>query len=410
MSSWSPKRAHRSGTAAALGIGLLALAAAATAAEWSNQPAASVGADYNSNINYIPGPKQSATGYYAQASTIVGIDTPLSSTVIRPRLEYDYYPDLRELDQLEEYLDFNTTYRGERNHFSMLGAYDRRNDLNAETDEAVYNNINPGLQNTPSSGRVVVGTVRSNLIVLPKYSYNLTPLSSVGGSVEYERMTYSPTDTTSHIDFNYYQGNLFYNKVIDQRNDFTINGLYSTYQAQNIDTRDHTYGGGVNYGHNWSPIFRSEFGVVYYETEVNQTTPKVVDNKANDWGFTFNTIYTGETDQLRVDIGRTIQPSSAGGLYNTDQVRGQYDRSITERFQFTLALRYLRTRSVGGAVLNDERDYATGQFFLKYMLTQFLYVRGGYTYIWQKYQVYTSSTDNNQVMIEFGYRGLGRQR
>ena len=64
---------------------------------------------------------------------------------------------------------------------------------------AVVNPVNPDLGNTsPTTGTVLVGTTRNYLILDPTFTHLLTPLSSIGVATEYQRMDWSPANTSGH--------------------------------------------------------------------------------------------------------------------------------------------------------------------------------------------------------------------
>ena len=90
------------------GRGLLVLAAvlgtsAAQAAQVFYQPLASLGVENDSNLDMDPGGSKAVQGYLADVATVVGIDTPEWSTLLRPRLVYRSYPKSSVDDRLETY-------------------------------------------------------------------------------------------------------------------------------------------------------------------------------------------------------------------------------------------------------------------------------------------------------------------
>ena len=244
----------------------------------------------------------------------------------------------------------------------------------------------------------------------PTYSHLITPLSSIGIAGEYQRLSYSPSDTTAHIDYNYYRARAFYAWTISPRTDAAISGFGSKYIASNIDSQSTSGGAEFELGYNWTQAIRSDLNVLAQQTKVDETSPRVVNATSHPWGATVETTYTGQTSSYRLVLGRTIAPSAAGGLYRTDQIRGQYDRDFTERLHLTGAVRYFRNRTFVGVQGNDTRNYATTTLKLQWMMSRTLFISGSYAFIWQKYQVDPSGADTNIVSLQVGYRGLGRQR
>jgi hypothetical protein len=393
-------------------VAALVVGTTAGAAEVYYQPIVSLQTTYNNNVDLDPLHKQGAEGYFADAATNIGIATARSETLLQPRLLYNYYPSIAERNRLEGFLNLSTHYNWERDRFNLTGFYDHRDDVNAEQPPAEQNAVNPDVGNTtPTTGRVSVGTTRDYAILSPTFTHLLTPLSSIGVAGEYQRLTYSPSDTSNHLNFNYYLGRVFYSKTIDLRTDFSIGAYGSRYDSGSIDS--HSTSGGVQLkgGYNWSQVLRSDLTLQWQRTKFEETSPRLIDQTSNPWAATLNTVYKAEISSYSFSIGRTIYPSSAGGLYTTDQVRGQYDREVSERLHFMGALRYFRDRTTAGAISgNNTRNYATGTVRLQYMLTRTLFVAGAYTHTYQKYNFESASAQADLVSLAFGYRGLERQQ
>jgi hypothetical protein len=413
MSSSFRKRppATRAVVAGTTALAAAAVGSSAAAAEWYYQPIASLSAGYNTNANLDPVTKVGAVNYLADLATNLGIATQRSETILQPRLLYNYYPTISNRNRLEGFLDLNTRYSWERDRFTLSGFFDHRDDVNAEQPSAVDNTVNPGINNvTPSTGQVRLGIVRNYTIIDPSFVHLLTPLSSLGIATEYQRMNYSPSDTSAHTNFQYYSGRLYYGETIDIRSDFALGLFGSHYQSESIDSHANSAGVQFNGGYNWTPVLRSDLTARWQRTQFNETSPKFVDTQSNPWSATLNTTYKTQVSSYHINFGRTIDPGSTGGLYRTDQIRGEYDREFSERLSFMAAVRYFQQRTILGAVVgNDTRKYGTATVRLEYMMTQTLFVSGTYTYVWQRY-FGTNAAYTNNVLLSFGYKGIQRQR
>lgn len=408
MSSSSRKRGTNIAVAATLAT---AATGVSSGAEVYYQPIASLSSTYNTNANLDPGGGPSAMAYFADAATNIGIATKTSDTFLQPRLTYQYFPTLAGRNRLEAFMNLNSTVTWQRDRFAIYGFFDHRDDVNAEQPPAEFNNVNPGLGTTNSTtGRTTVGVTRNYTMLDPQFVHQLTPLSSLGFSGEYQRMDYSPSDTGSHIPFNYYVGRLFYSQKLNQRTDFNIGAYGSRYVSGSIDS--HSNSGGIQAGgsYNWSPVLRSDLTLQVQRTQLQERSPHVFDQTSTPWAATFNTVYSTQLSSYRLVLGRTLYPSSAGGLYTTDQIRGQYDRDLGARTHFTGALRYFRDRTTAGVTSNETRNYATSFLRLQYMLTKSIYLAGSYSYTYQKYHSDRDPSTANIVSVSVGYQGLQRQR
>lgn len=390
--------------------GMTAIAPAAFAAEIYYQPIVSLSSAYNTNLD-LDQAKLSAVGYYADAASIVGIATPTSQTTFMPRVFYNYYPTQSFRNRLEEFFNLNGNYSWQRDRFSINGLFNHRDDTNTQFASATFNPVTPGLGNTANTGRIQVGTTSNWLILDPTYSHTLTPLSRIGLSGEYQRMDFSNTNTSNNVSFNYYVGRVFYAWTQSQRTDYSVSVFGSRYQATNISSKSTSEGVSGDMKYSWTQTLTTDLSASYQRVKLDETSPRVFSQSSNTWGANLSTVYTGNggISSYRVILGRTIAPSSAGGLFATDQIRGQYDRDLTERLHFVGALRYFRDHTVAGVSNNDTRDYLTSFLKLQWMMTRRIFIAGTYTYVYQKYIVDPNSESANVVSLQIGYRGLERQ-
>jgi hypothetical protein len=414
-SSFRSRRAAAGRTAAtaaaAFVVGMMSASAPGNAAEIWYQPLVQLSTAYNTNVDLEPTGAQAAEGYYADASTLIGIATPNSETTLTPRLLYNYYPSIQTLNRLEGFLNLASRYAWRRNRFNIYGFFDHRDDSNAEQPAATEPDPTQGGNGTttPSSGRVTNDTVRNWLVLDPTFIHLLTPLSSIGVGGEYQKLSYSPEDTSSHIPFNYYMGKVFYGWTQTPRLDFTAGVFGSRYLAGTIDSRSTSGGVNGSMTYSWTQTLQTQASASYERVHFTETDPHDFDQTSNQWAASLSTTYNGVLSKYRASIGRSIVPGSNGGLFLTDQVQGQYDRDLTARLHVTGAIRYFRDRIVSSPGTSATRDYLTPFFKIQYMVTRRMFVAGTYTYVWQKYNTDPTGAAANRVGVSFGYQGLPKQ-
>jgi hypothetical protein len=409
------RNATGAGLTVAAAVASLCAVAPAGAAQIYYQPILQLATQYNTNLDLSPidSEKRGAEGYYADAATTVGIATPTTETTLQPRVVYNYYPSASYRNRLEAFLNGNGRYSWERDHITWYGTFDHRDDVNAEQPGAAdTNTVNPGTGNNPAgTGQPAVGVTRDYLVVDPQYTHSLTPLSGIGLAGEYQFMGYSREDS-GHIGFDFYQAKAFYSKTIDLRTSFQVGVLGNHYNARFGDA--HSNSGGVtgNVTYNWSELLHSNLSGEVLQTNFQQTKDSGnLDLKSHPWSVIATTVYdAGQLTKYSFYLGRSIYPSSLGGLSQIDQARAQYDHDFTPRLHFTGAVRVFRDRSVAAAADPNYRNYATGNLRAQYMLTQRMFVAASYTYVYQKYRFDPASADANVIQVSFGYRGLERQR
>lgn len=387
----------------------LALLAApfASAAEIWWQPILGISAENDTNLDLDPGVKENIQGYVADAASIIGISTSQWTATIKPRLVYRDYPKETTDNRLEEYLDFNTSYRTQRSNASLVGSFQHLDEFDAEFTSPIFNEIGPPT-GIPDTGKVTVGAAETNVLLYPKYTYSLTPILGVGVSGQYQGATYTPTDVFNHVNFENYLGKTFLSWSFSQTSDVSFGAYGTRYTA--LGARATGSGTSIDLNTNWSPIFDTEAVLVFQHTIFDDTSPTPLDTSVNAWGGTLSGEYKTQLDRFRLTAGRQISPSGGGTLYNVDRVQFQYDRDFSRRLSFTAAVVGLRTHALTANIVGDDRKYANARVEATWMLTPFWFVHGGYQYAFQKYEFYPQSADNNRVFIQFGYKGLGQER
>jgi len=388
-------------------------AAPAFAAEIYVQPSAQISAEADTNLDLqpasYPGSIRTVEGYIADAAAVISIATPNSSAAIRPRIDYRDYPTDSADNRLEEYLDLNAAFKSQRGKGSVYLGYQRRDEFNAELSSALYDQFNPVHPTSPETGRTIRGATRESLILLPDYNYSITPLTAAGVSGVYQQLNYSPNNTFSAVDFDYYQAKAYLRWTLDRRNDLTLGGYGSKYNATHFDSRATAGGGTLTLDTSWSPLLSTTAGVVYQRTNIDTTIPSPLKKVANPWGATFSAVYKAAVDQFRMDAGRVITPSGGGGIYVNDQLQFEYDRNFSQRLLFTGAVIARRDRGLTSNVSGDDRTYVRTVVDMKWMIRPTWYVEGGYQYMWQKYQLDPDGAANSRIYIRFGYQGRDRQ-
>jgi hypothetical protein len=381
----------------------------ASAAEVFVQNTATLGAETNSNLDLTPGGNPNTTGYYANAGSLIGIATPNSSTTIRPRLDYRNYPTDPADDRVEAFVDFNSAYKSQRTSAGIYGTLDHRDELNAELTQAIYDEVNPVYPTSPQTGRVVRGITRDSAIVLPSYTYSLSPLLAAGLSGIYQMVNYSPDDASRYVDFVYYQAKAYLTWTFNQKSDLTFGAYGNRYNATRYDSTADAAGGSLELNTSWTPLFTTRASLVLQHSNIDSAIPPIFKGTVNAWGGSFSAIYKADTNQFRGDLSRILTPSGGGSVYISNQLQIEYKKNMTERIALTTAAIYMQNRALTAAVSDNGRDYLRTVIDVKWMMSRVWFVEGGYQYTWQKYQLDPDGAANNRIFLRVGYQGLGRQ-
>jgi hypothetical protein len=384
-------------------------AASANAVDVFVQPQASIGAETNSNKDLTLGGDSETTGYTATVASLIGIATPTTTFTLKPRLDYQDYPTDRGDDRLEEYLDFNGSWKGQRSSAAISGQYDHRDEFNAELQTATFDEINPVQPTAPQTGRTTTGGTRNSAYVQPSYTYDLTQLFAVGATGLYQKTNYSPNDDARFVDFDYYQGKAFLIWTLNQKSDLTFGAYHNDYNATRFFSKASATGGSVDVSTSWTPLLTTRATVNYQRSDIQAGQPPAFDGSLNVWGGALSAVYKGEVTQLRGDVSRLITPSGGGSVYIINQAQIEYDRRLTQRLSFIGAMVYQQDRALTANAAGDGRNYLRTLIDFKWMMSRTFYIQGGYSYIWEKYQLDPDGATNNRFYVRFGYQGLGRQ-
>jgi hypothetical protein len=409
--SWSsrnrPRLQRHARRIAACLLAAMSAPAPGFAAQVYIQPSGTVTAENDSNLDLQPGPNAEVQGYLVDAAALFGIDTPNSDSIVKARIDYRDYPKDSGDDRLEGALDFRSDYSTQRSHAAISGLIDHQDDFNSEFAPAQYNEINPVLPTSPSTGRAVVGETVTNVLLLPSYSYRLSPIISAGVSGIFQDVHYTPA-LIDHADFDYYLGKAFIGWDFSQRSELSFGGFGSKYKATQIDSTATGGGGSVGLDTSWTPLLSTSATVTYQRTMIDMP-PTILNSEVGTWGATFGATYKAQVSQYRLNLVRIVTPTG-GGVYVNEQAQFQYTRNFTQRWLFTGAAIYIKSSELPSNVNENDRNYLQTVVDLKWMITPTWFVQGGYQYSWEKYESSPDGGANNRVYIRFGYQGLNPQR
>lgn len=377
------------------------------------QPRIDVRVENHDNFDLDPDgtPEGDIYGYIVDAQTLVGIFTERSETSVRPRLKLQEYPDRDDLEQIEAFLDLRSRYNWERSEFLMIGRYALQDSYNVETPDGVFDPLDPNFGNNADSSTVLVGETRQRLELSPTFKHSLTERINLGLGVNYETVSYDADKgepTRIDYDFTAVDGSLSW--ALNPQSKVGVGAFASQYQADDDSEETDAYGAGVGYSYNWSEVTGVEARLFYENDDVTVNEPVRVEESTSGWGGSLTAFRKLEVSDWRLVVSRTFIPTGDGGKSESDQLRLQYNRSLSERLSFLGAARYETRNALTETGGGDDRDYARVDLSLNWFMTQTWYVQGGYGYTWLDRQTAAGDADNNRLFVSVGYQGLRRQR
>ena len=384
---------------------------AAQAQDFYFVPDVNLRAEHHTNLelNINPTADESTQGYIADVAATFGWRGPRGRTEIMPRLQFQEFPEREDLASTNQYLNLRSNYSTLKGQWGLVARYDVKDDYNAQSAPAGFDEFDPEDPVVDESGRIVLlSEQRTRVQVRPSYTHKFTERFGAQVSAVYQTVDFDVEGTLSRVNYEYVQGDAGLLWGLGPLTELATNVYTSKYQAD--DGSNYTYGVGGEFEleHRWTQTVRGTAAVWFENSEVDEAG--VID-KGTFWGFNFGVVTQGEVSQLRATLGRDLSPTGSGSRSMIDEVRVQYDRNFTQRWQWITALRAFRTEAQGDNVSsNNNRDYARAETELRWRITPTWYVGGGYTYAWQEYETSIDSQSESIYILKVGYLGLPPQR
>lgn len=354
------------------------------------------------------GPDSNVQGYLLDLEAIMGAVTARSDTVFRPRLRIQEFPDRDDLKRVEGSARLESTYYSERGQVRMEGTYERRDSYNAELSEAAFDDLDP---NDPGgeNGRLRTGETRERIRLAPSAEFELSERTGVGIRGDFDRIDYSSKLAVPRSGYRYMEGEAFIRRELTQRASIELGGFAGNNEEDDDSSETDTYGGRLTLANNWTERFDTEVRFDVEHSKVKELVAPTSEFNSTDVGVEASGTYSGEVSRLRFTIGRDFEPSGERGRKKTDEFRLQYDRDLSQRLRLQSAVRHRRERGISAAGNTDNRDYTRGEISLRWRMTRFWFVSGGYNYTRQDIKSLPNTADNHSFFVSVGYQGLGRQ-
>jgi hypothetical protein len=420
-----------------MGAGALALVLGegASAADNYMQPLLELSGEYHTNRGLEPNDDQAddLMGYQLDAGLVFGMRTPTAETQIRPRVSFERYTQNSRLDNDEQALDIVSNWHSPRSEFTFIGKGSREDTFSTELIEPGFDPLDPTDPTILNPGRIAIDNVMTRGQLRGDFSHRVTERTGFGLAATAEAVRFEHEIPGDRIDYNYGRFNPRFERDMTERLTMSIGPYVSRYEAQ-----DDSYlsdGVGVQLGFGWrlsqtytvnlkllgeqdsvDRIETVEVPIVIGDPPIvigTQLVETEVHDESNHFGGTLGVQRQGPISRVRFELGHTVAPSVRGGNVEADQVHGEYERQISPRLGFNVAVRYLRDNKVRNTLLSTEsgdRQWATGALSLQWQMTPRWYVNGGLEEIWQDFESDPSSASDHTAFIGFGYVGLGAQK
>ena len=407
---WSSFRSHAIAAAACV---LAVTFAREACAQTYVIPSVELSSEYHTNreLNAAPGQADPMTGYIATAQALIGKRTQRSQTELRPRVRFQEYPDRSGVDPVDLFLDLQSDFRVLKGTYQVVVNASRQDTFNAEYGLAGVDTSGP---ETPDShndtGIVFVGNTRTEFRVRPSMDYALSERTRFVAGIGYDKVNYEETTAATREDYTDLTLETLLKYQLRPLADIEVGPYVSRYEASQNANRTDSVGVSLAWSHEVTEVSHMEVRTSVERTKIDDPTLSAVTENETNWAAEFKGYTTGRASRLDYGVGRYLAPSGLGSKVRRDELRLQYLRQMTPRFDWRGALRGGSEERLGFSSGTRDRNYVRGEFFVRWFMTQTFYVSGGYRYAWQKYKSLTDDADDNAALLLFGFRGLDIRR
>ncbi|HTT02829.1 MAG TPA: hypothetical protein VMG11_12165 [Steroidobacteraceae bacterium] len=325
---------------------------------------------------------------------------PTSTFDVRPLFTVQGDTNYSNLDRWEGLIDMIGHSQSLKGEYNVLLEYHREDAFNAQYGIVAYNPLNPNAPDTSGTGKIETGITKSTYEVAPDFSYELTQRFSIGGDATLAAVRYSQQFAGFMVSYNSPSVELNGGYKLSQRSQITIGPYYTVYDPVDTDqgsVKSTGYGLDFKYQFKWSKVSQMKLQLkVEHDTSsaARGVTPPsegsqpfdIPASSATVVGVEWVGINRFETSTIQYSVGRFLEPSSFGGRVTNNQLRAQYVKRFSPRFQAVGAVRLTRTTEVGDNVTfgNDcTCDRGLARVSLSTLLTPEWTLSGGYQGVYQ---------------------------
>jgi hypothetical protein len=391
-------------------IAQLVLIHPATAQEVAFVPQGNVTANWATNRSLATPAAPNSELYSATFGGDLLRRTAVLDLDFRPLVTVQHDPQLSTLDSFEALVDLVGDYRTLRSESSLVAEYHREDAYNSQYGVAAFNPLNPNAPDTTGTGEVVTGNTKTTYQLTPEFSYDFSPRLSVTGSADLLAVRYSTDVPELLVSYNSPRVDLALAWALNPTTRIALGPYYVYYNPIN-DTegavKTTTYGVSLELRNKLSAVSQSRLNVSV-ERDSGPAAFGAPSFSYILWSFGWVGVHKFLTSDIQYSIGRFLQPDSAGGRAESDQIRVQYNKLLTQRWSVNAAVRLTRNTDIGSviAAINDRRDRANAQLAVAYLLSPEWSISGGYRYAYLKDASATNAANSNAVFLTVGYHGL----
>lgn len=375
------------------GLPLALAACTATAANWDISPRVQAGYRYNDNYHLEqPGGEVEVSGGEADVGVTFKTVDPRTNFVITPRINATYFPDEKEEDSTDYYLNASFSDITPRRRINVPFLYSQEDVVDSELPD-VDDGGGLGEPGQGDSGRFLVRNRRDFFRLAPSFGYDLTQRYRLELDAHYQQADFDNQVVGAQQDFSEFGAGAAFGFLTSQRSTLYVRALGFQYDTS---TTTDAYGGEVEWNTQYSETSRAyiRLGAQQTKPEDGPSDTNVIAGAGGQWA--------SQRNRLLLDLTRGVGPVAAGTVVERYQLRLRVDHDVSQRFALRAGARLSRDEETQDGTY-PTRKYAIGELGFEWRWMRQWSLIGTYNYRWQEYEDEPSDADASSFLIGIVY-------
>jgi hypothetical protein len=374
-------------------IACYALAPSSTlAANWEIEPRVQAGYRYSDNYHLDPpGEETDVAGGEAEVGVTFHTVDPRTNFEITPRINSTYFPDDKDADSNDYYLDGGFSDVTPRRRIDVPFLYSQEDVVDSELP-----NVDTGELGQPTegdSGRFLVRNRRDFFRIAPSLSYDISQRYRMELDAHYLQADFDNQLPGAQQDFDEFGAGAAFGFLTSPRSALLMRALASRYDT---DRTTDAYGGEVEWNTQYSESSRAyvRLGAQQTKPDRGSSDTNVIAGVGGQWA--------SQRNRLFLDLTRSVGAVSAGTVVERHQLRLRIDHDVSPRFALRAGARFSRDEEIEQGSY-PTREYAIGEVGFEWRWLRTLSLTGSYNYRWQEYEDEPTDRDASGFLIGIVY-------
>lgn len=367
---------------------------------WTYDPSVRAGIEYNDNIRLVTTKRDAVWGRSVVPRLDLEAKSRRSLTKLGAALDYTNYTK-NEINNrnLQRYTLVSKFQQNPRNRWDIVGNLLRDTVLTPVSPGTGL----PGAVPDPDEG-ADNDARRNRLRLTPYWTRSLTQRDFLIAYYQLYDVTYVGDTGVNTLVDNRSQGvGLTFKRQMTKKTAVSIGGVYSEYEAPDVNSTASNYAvlGKVN--HTFSQTFDAMLEIGMRNTETRLAAQQ---NQSTNPIYRARLVQSlGDVTSYQLLLQRRLLPSGTGGVVESDRADLRLRHRIKQTLTFAIKARYFRNETVGGGGGASRRDrwyYFIQPKLIKALTTNWR-IDMSYRYRRQKIKTNNRSADSNAVYANIVY-------